>query len=294
MVSEIHADSQGAGRLAAEHFLERGFRHFAFCGYAGRSWSDRRGEAFCQRLQEAGHTCHVYEPSSRKRNIAWNEELPRVVAWLKGLPKPVAIMACNDNRGRQILESCLGAHIQIPDETAVVGVDNDEMVCGLSNPPLSSVALNLEGAGFRAAELLDTLMENPKLPPRQIPVEARWVVCRRSTDVLAIEDPHVAAALRFIRSQAHKPLDIGDIVPQSGISRRGLEIRFQQILGRSIRQEIQRVRLVRTKQLLSETNLSAEKIAVLSGFGSSAYLRNVFHREEGITITEFRQRMATP
>ena len=125
-----------------------------------------------------------------------------MAAWLKSLPKPAAILACNDNRGRQVLEAGHLARLLIPDEVAVVGVDNDEMICTLSDPPLSSVALNLENAGYQAAEFLDTLMDNPKVAPRQIPVEARWIVSRRSTDVFALDDPYVAAAVRFIRAHA--------------------------------------------------------------------------------------------
>jgi LacI family transcriptional regulator len=294
VVSEIRADSCAAGRLAAEHFLERGFRNFAFCGFEGRLWSDRRQEGFCERLQEAGFSCNIYEPLPRKRNLSWNLEQPRVISWLKSLPKPIAVMACNDNRGRQILEAGHESNLQIPDELAVVGVDNDEMICNLSNPPLSSVALNLESAGYQAAKFLDDLTDDPKLPPRQIMVEARWVVSRRSTDVFAIEDPHITAALRFIRAHAHDSIDNDDVVAQTGISRRGLEIRFIKTLGRSIRQEIQRVRLARTKQLLAETNLSAEKIAALTGFSSLAYLSNVFRREEGMTLTQFRLRTTLP
>jgi LacI family transcriptional regulator len=293
-VSEIRANSHAAARLAAEHFLERGFRSFAFCGFAGRLWSDRRQEGFCERLAEAGYSCNVYEPLPRKPNMSWNNEEPRVISWLKSLPKPIAIMACNDNRGRQLLEAGHDANLQIPDELAVVGADNDEMICNLSNPPLSSVALNLESAGYQAADFLNALMDDPKLPPRQIPVEPRWVVSRRSTDVYAIEDPHVAAALRFIRTHAQSSIDNDDVVAQTNISRRGLEIRFVKNLGRSIRQEIQRVRLERTKQLLAETNLSAEKIALLTGFNSLAYLSNVFRREEGITLSQFRQQSTLP
>ena len=160
------ADSHGAGRLAAEHFLERGFRNFGFCGYEGRLWSDRRQEGFCERLQEAGFSCHIFESFPSKRNVSWNAEMPRVAAWLKSLPKPAAILACNDNRGRQVLEAGHLARLLIPDEVAVVGVDNDEMICTLSDPPLSSVALNLENAGYQAAEFLDILMDNPKLRRR--------------------------------------------------------------------------------------------------------------------------------
>lgn len=292
--AEIRADSHRAGRLAAEHFLERGFRHFAFCGYAGRIWSQLRQEGFCQRLREAGAACDVYEPPQRRRGLSWDREERVVTAWLKSLPKPAGVMTCNDIRGRQVLDASLAAGLEVPDEVAVVGVDDDPLICNLSNPPLSSVALNLESAGYQAAELLDGLMTGARPSPCRILAEARWVVARRSTDVVAIEDRHVSAALRFIRDHAQAPIAVADVVAQAGISRRGLEIRFQQAVGRSIRQEIQRVRLDKTKRLLGETNLPAQRIAELAGFSSLAYLSNVFRREMAMTLAQYRRRTRIP
>jgi LacI family transcriptional regulator len=293
-ISEIRTDSHQAGCLAAQHFLDRGFRHFAFCGFAGRDWSDRRREGYCQRLQKAGCSCEVYRPVRPKRLLSWEEEQPGVVAWLKTLPTPVGVMACNDDRGRQVLEASLLAGLGVPDDVAVVGVDDDQVICNLSNPPLSSVVFNLAQAGYRAAELLEGLMAGKIRGPQEVVVEPLRVVARRSTEVIAVEDRHVARALRFIRDQVRQPIGVDDVVKAAGISRRGLEIRFRRALGRSIRSEIQRVRLAFVRQLLSETNLPAQRIAELAGFSSLPYLSNVFHREVGFTPAEYRRRSRSP
>jgi len=287
-ISEIRADSNRAGRLGAEHFLERGFRNFAFCGYAGRIWSQQRQEGFDQRLQEAGFSCAMFEPTRHKRGLSWKWEQPMVAAWLKSLPKPVAVMACSDIRGRQVLEVALAQGFHVPDDVAVLGVDDDQLICKLANPPLSSVAFNLEQAGYQAAELLDGLMSGRVRHPRRIMVESLWVVARRSTDVFATDDRHLSAALRFIRDNARHAIQVDDVVSKAGPSRRGLEIRFHNILGRSIRSEIQRVRLAFAKQLLLETNLPIQRIANLVGFGSLPYLSNVFRRETGMTLNQYR------
>jgi LacI family transcriptional regulator len=292
--SQICADSHHAGRIAAEHLIERGFIHFAFCGYEGRLWSDRRLDGFSERLREADHSCRVYEPPHRHRALPWDREEAAVTTWLRSLLKPVGVMACNDIRGRQVIEACLQAGLRVPDDVAVVGVDEDRLLCELANPPMSSVVLNLERAGYQAAELLDGLMAGRAQQPQQILVEALWVIARRSTDVLAIEDRHVAAAVRFVRDNCRQPITVSDVVSESHISRRGLEIRFQQILGHSIRQQIQQARLAWGKRLLVETNLSAEKIARACGFSSLSYMSSVFHRELGTTLTDYRRQSRNP
>ena len=215
-------------------------------------------------------------------------------AWLKSLPRPVAIMACNDICGRQVLEASLGQGLNVPDDVAVLGVDDDGLICNLANPPLSSVAFNLEQAGYQAAEVLDGLMAGRIREPQRIMVPSLWVVARRSTDVIATDDRHLSGALRFIRDHARHAIGVSDVVQQAGLSRRGLEIRFRQILGRSIRSEIERVRLAFAKQLLLETALPLQRIATLVGFGSLPYLSNVFRRETGLTLAQFRRGMQVP
>jgi LacI family transcriptional regulator len=294
-ISEIRADSHRAGHLAAEHLLERGFVHFAFCGYLGRIWSQKREEGFGERLRKnAIFSYDVYELPQRKRALTWDVEQPLVIDWLRSLPKPVGIMACNDVRGRQVIEAALAANLRVPDDVAVVGVDEDRLLCDMAYPPLSSVVLNLEHAGYRAAELLHETMSGRVREPQRIPVEALWVMARRSTDIVAVEDRHLAAALRFIRDHFRQPIAIDDVVRQSHISRRGLEIRIKRSLGRSIREEIQRARLAWSKKLLVETDLPAEKISDLSGFSSLSYMCSVFHRELATTPVQYRRQFRAP
>ncbi len=182
-ISEICADSHSAGRVAAEHLLERGFARFGFCGYQGRIWSDRRQTGFRRaRCKPPGTPARVYEPPHRHQVLPWDREQASLTAWLLSLAKPVGIMACNDIRGRQVIEACLQAGLRVPDDVAVVGVDEDRLLCELANPPMSSVVLNLERAGYQAAELLDGLMAGRVQGPQRILVEAMWVIPRRSTD----------------------------------------------------------------------------------------------------------------
>jgi LacI family transcriptional regulator len=291
-VSEIRPDSHKAGRMAAEHLLDGGFRNFGYCGYAGRTWSQRRQQGFCQRLEEASFTCHVYQPAKHKSkaSVPWRRECGDVVNWLRGLPKPVGIMACNDVRGRQVLEASTLGDMPVPYQVAVVGADDDQLLCDLSNPSLSSVAFNARQSGYQAAELLDGLMFGRLKQPQRIDVEPMWVVPRQSTDVVTVEDPEVAAALRFIRENARGPIGVEEVVGQVALSRRALEIRFQRTVGRSIRVEIERVRLAWAKQLLVETDMPTAKIAELAGFSSYSYANKVFRREMGEPPARYRRR----
>ena len=288
-ISELCPDSLAAGRIGAEHYLGRGFRHFAFCGYTGQIWSRRRQEGFCQRLAEAGFSCDVFEQPRRKEAMVWSQQRGRMISWLQSLEYPVGLMACNDHRGRQVLEACLVAGLHVPDDVAVVGADDDHILCELSNPSLSSIAFNAEKGGFRAAEMLDGLMSGRTTGRQRILVDAMGVTTRHSSDVIAVEDRHVARALHFIRDNARRPISVDDAVAQSGIGRRALEIRFHKAMGRSIREEIQRTHLEWAKRLLAETELPIGRVADLSGFNSLSYLSSVFRRETGMTLAQYRR-----
>lgn len=290
-LSELASDSHQASRLAAEHLLARGFRHYAFVGFPGRVWSARREEGFCQRIGEAGFVPHLYPTPRRKRDWEWAQEQAILAAWLRRLPKPIGIMACNDDRGRQVLEACREAGVQVPEEAAVVGVDNDELLCELADPPLSSVALNAERAGYEAAALLDGLMSGRIKRPQRILAEALEVVTRRSTDVLAMDDREVAQALRFIHENAGQPIRVDEIVRHLAVSRRALEIRFQRSVGRSIHDEIQRAHLERAKRLLRESDLPLPKVAEAAGFTTPSYLVQVFRQQVGQTPARYRRQV---
>ena len=285
---EIHPDPVRAANLAADHLFERGFRRFAFVGLTGRIWSTQRQEAFTSRIRREGCDCSVYEPRRGARNREWGREQEIMAGWLLTLPKPIGLYACNDDRGRQVLEAALAAGVQVPDEVAVIGMDNDELLCELCDPPLSSVALNAERAGYEAAAMLDQMMKGRLVEPRQLVVEPLWVVTRRSTDVLAMEDRHVAGALRFIRENVARPIQVADVLKAAPLSRRALEMRFRRAVGRSIHEEIHRLRLERAKRLLGETDMPVEKVAESAGFGGASYLSGVFRKKFGMTPIRYR------
>ena len=210
--------------------------------------------------------------------------------WLGELPKPIGVMACNDDRGREVLEACRDARLLVPEQIAVVGVDNDELLCDLADPPLSSVALNAETGGYRVAALLDKMMRGQVRRKQTLVVEPLHVIVRRSTDIIALDDADVASALRFLHDNAMRPIGVADVVRHVQLSRRSLEIRFQNAVGRTVHAEIQRVRIERAKQLLIETDLPIPKVAEATGFGSASYLGQVFRQILETTPARFRRK----
>lgn len=287
----IIADNATIGRMAAEHLLERGFRHFAYCGLKNRPWSGERGESFAGRVRQAGFGLHTFRISSRLGGWRSFEGAQHGLAeWLKALPKPVGLMAGNDVCGSYVIEACRIASLQVPDEVAVIGVDNDELVCGLTDPPMSSIALATQKAGYEAAGLLDRLMAGVKMAGQIILVRATHIVTRPSTDILAIEDRAVAEAIRFIRRGAEKALQVTDVVDHVAMSRRNLELRFHRVLGRSIYGEIKRVRTHRIIRMLCETDLSISEIARKLGHASDKHIARYFRQQTGMSLKEYRRR----
>jgi LacI family transcriptional regulator len=249
-------------------------------------------------VREAGLRCHVFgeerDPGAGSTTFHEGEGLKdgnRLARWIKGLPKPIGMMACNDFRGQQVLTACRAVGVAVPDEVAIIGVDNDEVVCDLSDPPLSSVVPNKERIGYEAAALLDRLMAGEKLPQQHLLVEPTGIVTRRSTEVLAIEDRRIADAARFIRERACDGIGVDDVVRAVGsLSRSTLERRYAAIMGRSPKQEILRVRVDRAKQLLAETVFPVAIIAEKLGLEHTEYLNVIFKRETGLTPAQFRAR----
>jgi LacI family transcriptional regulator len=287
---EIRSQSEAIGRMAAEHLLERGFREFAYCGIPQCLWSQVREQAFVRRVAESGFLCHVYAMSLSRRRKQWERERPLLRSWLSELPKPIGLMACNDDRGRKVLIACRDAQVVVPDEVGVVGVDNDDLVCDLCDPPLSSVALDLQSAGYAAAKLLSEMMAGQTHGYFEVPITPLWVASRLSTDVIAQEDRVLAAALRFIRDSATRPIGVSDVVKQTGLSRRSLERRFQSGIGHTILDEITRCRLVRAKRLLLETELTVEAVAAAAGFSGLKPLVRAFRANEDLSPAEFRRK----
>ncbi|MCA9260976.1 MAG: substrate-binding domain-containing protein [Planctomycetales bacterium] len=288
--SEVASDSRGAARLAAEHLISRGVEQFAYVGDAGRAWSQNRELGYVEFLCQRGLEPIVYRPPLRQRDRSWASELPILAEWLAKLPKPIGIMASNDDRGRQVLEACSAAHVHVPRDALVIGVDNDELLCELAPPPLSSVALNAENGGYRTAALLDEMMKGDVASPQRLVVEPLHVVERRSTESrFAMHDPDVAAALDFIQKHAGEPIGVEDVVSRLDISRRMFEIRFRQIVGRTPHQELRRLRLARAQRLLIETNLPLSKIALAAGFCSAAHMSQTFRKALETTPAQYRR-----
>ena len=287
---ELRSDSVSAVMLAADHFLERHFTRFAFVGNHGQVWSQLRQNALENYLYTKGVSLEIYQvPVKSGKQIPWVTEQPCLEHWLQTLTKPIALLACNDQRGREVLEACQSAGINVPLEIAVMGIDNDELLCDLSNPSLTSIAMNTERGGYLAAELLDKMMSGQKTKNQVIVVEPLYVVPRRSTDVASIEDRDIAAAMQYIYNNVGQALTVDEIARQVFLSKRSLQMRFKNIFGRTISSEIREVKLNRARSLLQETDLSISEISELTGFGTTSYLIQSFRESFGMTPSKYRR-----
>jgi len=290
----VETDDRSIAQLAISHFLDRGFRNLAFCGDPSFRWSTWRQDHFVALAQAARCECNVFASIARDAHeYSWDSERRRMSQWLRALPKPVGIMACYDIKAQQLLDVCRELRISVPEQVAVIGVDNDPLVCELSDPPLSSVIPNTARAGYEAAELLDRAMAGETVSTDPVLLEPLAVAARQSTDVLAIEDAEIASALRMIRQRATENLRVSDLLRHIPISRRMLEHRFEKLLGRTPHQEILRVRIERVKELLLQTDCSLDEIAARTGFPHTEYLSVAFKRETGITPRAFRKQTFT-
>ena len=276
---------------AADHFLVRGFRNFAFCGYTKNrinGWSQEREQAFVSHLKLHGHSCAIYSDPYRMARH-WGAEQRALGKWLASLPKPVAVLAANDSRGLQVLEACRAFELGVPQQVAVIGVNNDELLCQLSNPPLTSIEQGTEKMGYEAAALLDRMMNGYKPRTRRFVVDPVRVVARNSTDVLAVEDHLVAGAMAFIAANAMKGIKVSDVGHALGISRSTLEARFKKALTFSIHAAIRRARMDRVRALVSGTTLPLKQIAATSGFRSVQHMTTLFKKSFAQSPARYRQ-----
>jgi len=284
----VYSDNRAVGRLAAEHYLARGFANFAFCGANDMLYSRERREGFVKAVEKAGYKCACADEVMRDfRAAAAPEGLSK---WIESLPKPVGIMTSNDVLAGMVVGACQKIGVRVPEEMAIIGVDDDHLICELSDVPLSSIALGTEQIGYKAGELLNRILSRKSVPSRPVLVEPLRVVTRRSSDILAIEDPEVAMAVRFVADHAAEPITVEDILEELSVSRRSLERRFRKVLGRSPSAEIRRVHVERAKTLLKQTDLPMPKVSGASGFIDAARLSKAFRRELGTTPTEYRNK----
>ncbi|MEY2599654.1 MAG: Xylose operon regulatory protein [Verrucomicrobiota bacterium] len=288
----IGIDNRRIIQMAMEHFLARGFRRFAFCGTppGEHRYQDERCDVFMQSVRALGMECAVFEHP--RRAVSWEQDQRNLMRWLSRLPKPVALMTCHDDRGQQVLNACLRAHIPVPDQIAVLGVDNDEFLGNLCTPPLSSVDVDASQIGYAAAAMLEALMrgEAPRDPWVLLP--PRGIVERRSTSVLAIEDTHMALAARVLRENACSPLTVQEAFRQIPLSRSAAYRRYRKLFPTPPKRQQFLERMARACELLKETMLPVAEVARKLGYQESKYFIAVFRAHTGTTPLQYRKKSA--
>lgn len=278
-------------KMAFDYLIGCGYQHLAFCGFDNIFWSNNREKYFCQIARKHKKQVFVYRQPFLEQSYSWDAEFNHMAIWVEYLPKPVAIFAANDDRGYNVLEVCKHLRLRVPEDVAVLGVDNDEFVCELTDTPMSSIALDFQKAGFSAASILDRMIRQKRIfAKKSIYIHPTHVVIRKSTDVAAVADPDIAKALVFIRDNAKKLIQVSDVQRACQLSRKTLELRFKKLLGRTVLEEIRRVRVEQIAAALVQTNLPISVIADSFGFGDfGKNLSRYFKQVKGLTPQKYRQ-----
>lgn len=289
-IPNITSDYFTTGEMAARFFLKKGFKHFAFYGYENTVWSDERSEGYFREIVKAGYGNHYYEYKKQKLEDLWFYEFTPVINWLHSLPKHTALFCCDDNQGNKITEVCKIANIQIPNDIAVLGVDNDTTRCNLSDPQLSSVNLDIERGGYETAHLITRLMHNMTMRYHDIVIQPTNIVNRMSTNIYATDDAAILKALNFIHENIKSSISVSDILREIPLSRRVLEIRFKKITGQTVYNYVTRQRMQLFAQMLIETNTPVYDLAIQIGMNNYGNLARIFRSIEGCTPTEYRNK----
>lgn len=299
--SYVTCDSDAVGRAGADFFLRQGFCHFAYVADTEKwDWSLIRYKAFEKRITETGFTCAVYNGSDVGRKSDWTRDQQRLAEWLLALPKPCAVLAARDGRARQVLETCVLVGLDVPGDVAVLGVDNDEILCENSSPTLSSIQPDSEEAGYQAADLLERLMRRNLRTKQTIFYGVRRIVVRESSRLARVVDRRLLRGLEFIRLNSGEDIGVANVALHMAVSRRMAELLFRKHLGHSILEEIQQVRLTRLKNFLLETPLPIGQISVQCGYQTEMHAKRVFKQATGMTMRQYRragaqnQRASTP
>jgi LacI family transcriptional regulator len=289
-IPNITGNYHETGKMGAEYFLQKGFRHFAFYGFNNIVWSRERAEGFEARVREEGYDVHHYQPDESPSTTLWNYKPSALSDWLESLPKPIAVMACDDNQAHHVIEAASHRGLLIPDDVAVLGVDNDELVCDLSDPPLSSIALATEKGGYEAAQLMEYMIENNTCRADDVVVKSTQVVTRHSTDIFASKDKYIVSALKYIHNNLDKNLKVDQVLKEVPLSRRSLEKRFIKTTGYPVYEYIYNQRIERFTQKLLETDLTIFEIALELGLSDSKNIARQFKQIKGLTPIEYRKK----
>lgn len=288
----VTTDTPASGRLAAQYFLDRGFRNFAYFSLIGLHYVARHREAFVTRLEEAGHTCALYDArTGQGASPDWRLNLAHVGTWLRSLPKPVAVLCWNASCSREVLFACQMAGRLVPEEVAILSGCDDDLLCANAHIPISGIQSPAEQIGYTAAGMLDGLMRKQPSKINTILIPPTGIATRRSSDTLALSDPPLVKALGFIRENATNPIQVADICVYAGLSRRALERKFEQFLGRSPAAEIRRCHFEQAKELLATSDMPIPEVAENAGFGSPEYLAAIFRKTLGLTPLKYRRKI---
>jgi LacI family transcriptional regulator len=289
-IAEVRTDFDGEARLAVDHFWDRGLRQFAYFAGGEAWWIGRCFESFCRVLKERACPCQLYcTPISGQNMRSWNERyVPHLIKWLRGLSRPIGILTPGDIYAVHLLDLCREISIAVPEEMAILGRGNDSVICETVRPTLSSLDLGLRRVGYEAARMLDQKMRGKRAADEVI-VSPNRVAIRQSTDLMVIKDSDVVQAMQFVRDHACTNIDVPRVAEEVGLSRRALERRFQQHLGRTPKEEIMRIRIETAKMLLAQTDNSRESIAHRCGFASPTYFSMAFHRVVGMKPQAYRK-----
>lgn len=289
----VISDSAAIARMAAEHLHERGLRHFGYCGDARFEWSQSHGQHFAATLARWGLSCSWY-PAAVDDPADWEREQAKLKAWLHALPKPCGVMACYDLRAQQVLDGCRALGLRVPDDVAVIGQHNDELLCELCDPPLSSVIPDARRVGWEAAALLDQWMRGRAPRVKRWEVPPRGVATRRSTDFVAVTDERLARAARFIKEHYRETFEVEELARAAGMSRSLLERTYRAAFGLAPWEHVLRLRVRAAEELLRHTRLPLAEIAERTGFGTPEYFSAAFRRLTGRPPSSLRAAGATP
>lgn len=293
----LDTDATAVAEIAARFFVNSAFSSFAYCGFPGLWFSDDRGTAFEKSVARFGAGTHTYNPpvSWQVKDVARRESLhpagsPELEKWVAALPPRTAILACNDVRAQQLVKVAARVGRRIPEDLAVMGVDDDRLICELSTPRLTSIRPDTHRIGYTAAHWLHQLMQGEELPYHQLLVPPQQIVERASTDTIASDDPVLVKTLRYIRDHAHEKIDPARVIEHVGLGRSALESRMRASIGRTIKAEITRSRIARATILIRETDMSLEQVGHSCGFATASHFLRIFKQHHGITPGAFRER----
>ncbi len=294
-IPNITADYLGTGRMAARFYLERGFRNFGFFGFRNVCWSDERCEGFRREVEAAGYGDHFYEYDLQELDRLWYYERDQLALWLRSIPKPIGIMACDDNQGNNLIEACHSAGVKIPADVSVMGVDNDELLCSLGSPTLSSIQVDIEEGGYRTAELIEQWVSQPDTPLQDIVLKPVKIVGRISTAAYATDDIQIQKAVQFIHQNYQKKIGVKDVMGEVALSRRLLERRFKQVTGVTLYQYISNLKIKHFAELLLDNpDEQITGIALSLGESDTKSISRRFKQFYGCSPHEWRQKQLNP